>query len=101
MGKLNWGWLGAALVTVGVGCGVGGSGSQAGGLASQSTTDQNTVGPSSGGDNDGGVAAPARLTDAQVLTVLQTANQGEIDQANAALTCLSKPKVKDFAQMMI
>jgi putative membrane protein len=101
MGKLNWGWLGAALVTVGVGCGVGGSGSQAGGLASQSTTDQNTVGPSSGGENDGGAAAPARLTDAQVLTVLQTANQGEIDQANAALTCLSKPKVKDFAQMMI
>ena len=55
------------------------------------------------GNSDGGTVStePAKLTDPQVLGVLQAANQGEVDQAKAALACAQNPKVIAFAQEMI
>jgi putative membrane protein len=41
------------------------------------------------------------LTDAQAMTVLVTANQGEIMEAQIALTRATNPAVKAFAQTMI
>src|SRR4051812_37752252 len=110
------------------GCGMGGSSARSGDVAGQGSTQ--TSGTGSGGniDNGGNVGAggnagstamggsagapgngdggtvstePAKLTDAQVLQVLQTANQGEVDQAQAALACARNAKVIAFAQKMI
>jgi putative membrane protein len=47
-----------------------------------------------------GGALPA-LTDAQILLLLDTLNQGEVNEAYAALPRVSDADVKDFAQMMI
>lgn len=41
------------------------------------------------------------LSDAQVIKVLSTANNGEIMQANAALPKLQSSQARDYAQMMI
>jgi putative membrane protein len=41
------------------------------------------------------------LTDAQILGVADTANAGEVAQANIALTKAQKDSVKQFAQLMV
>lgn len=41
------------------------------------------------------------LTDAQVVKVVSTANNGEITQATVALPKLQSPQVRSYAQMMI
>jgi putative membrane protein len=43
----------------------------------------------------------AALNDAQILLVLDTLNQGEVEEAYAALPRLSTPSVIDFAQQMV
>jgi putative membrane protein len=109
------------------GCGMGGSSTKSGDVAGQGST-QNGTGSGGSTDNggtagnsgaaggtamggaagspgnaDGGTVStePAKLTDPQVLQVLQAANQGEVDQAKAALACATNPKVIGFAQKMI
>lgn len=54
----------------------------------------------SGGEAGAGEAIAA-LSDAQILLVLDTLNQGEVEEAYAALPRLSEPDVETFAQMMI
>src|SRR2546428_10796363 len=41
------------------------------------------------------------VSDSDIAAIVTAANQGEIDQANAALTKASSSAVRDFAQMMI
>ena len=41
------------------------------------------------------------VTDADIAQIMTTANQGEIDQANAALAKASAADVRAFAQMMV
>ena len=41
------------------------------------------------------------ITDADIAQILTTANQGEIDQSNAALSKASSADVRAFAQMMV
>ncbi|HUJ12746.1 MAG TPA: DUF4142 domain-containing protein [Thermoanaerobaculia bacterium] len=43
----------------------------------------------------------AAMSDSDIASIVTTANQGEIDQANAALTKAISSDVRDFAQMMI
>jgi putative membrane protein len=47
------------------------------------------------------VGANMALTDAQIVSIMSTANTGEMDQANAALARGTSAKVKGFAQHMI
>lgn len=116
MHKLNVAWYWGALLAIGAGCGQGGPGSSGGPLGSQASQGSGPVAASNGGASGGGAGGsgvagaggagagtttPARLSDAQVLGVLDTANQGEIAQANAALTCATNAGVKAFAQKMI
>jgi len=49
----------------------------------------------------GGGSVTAELTDAQILLVLDTLNQGEVEEAYAALPRLEVADVKAFAQQMI
>ena len=60
---------------------------------------------SSGGGGDaagaGGGSALAALSDAQILLVLDTLNQGEVEEAYAALPRLTSVDVKAFAQQMV
>jgi putative membrane protein len=49
----------------------------------------------------GGDAATAALQDAQILLVLDTLNEGEVDEAYAALPRLAVPAVQAFAQQMV
>jgi putative membrane protein len=75
----------------------GGAGGELGGLAGMGG-----AGAAAGADAGGaGGAAAAALTDAQILLVLDTLNQGEVDEAYAALPRLSAADVKAFAQMMV
>ncbi|HVV50953.1 MAG TPA: DUF4142 domain-containing protein [Polyangia bacterium] len=110
------------------GCGMGGSSTKSGDVAGQGSTPTNPTGqPGASGGAGAGAAgssatggsagaggaagqtpdagtvstAPAKLTDPQVLQILQAANQGEVDQANTALTCAKDAKVIAFAQQMI
>jgi len=53
-----------------------------------------------GGAGAGGVAALA-LSDAQILLVLDTLNQGEVEEAYAALPRLTASDVRAFAQRMV
>src|SRR3954463_2537207 len=46
-------------------------------------------------------ASSGSLTDPEIAAVVTTANQGEIDQANAVLNRVSADDVRSFAQMMI
>jgi putative membrane protein len=54
-----------------------------------------------GAGGAGGAAAVAALSDAQILLVLDTLNQGEVEEAYAALPRLSAAEVKAFAQLMV
>lgn len=61
---------------------------------------------SAGAENAAGAggaenAAIAALSDAQILLVLDTLNQGEVEEAYAALPRLAVPDVEAFAQQMI
>jgi putative membrane protein len=63
-------------------------------------------GGASGAGNVGGglpdvAPGPVLIDDQQVLAVKRTANQGEVDQANAALGCAQSPDVIGFAKEMI
>jgi len=49
----------------------------------------------------GGASAVAALSDAQILLVLDTLNQGEVEEAYAALPRLTSAPVKTFAQRMV
>jgi putative membrane protein len=49
----------------------------------------------------GGQSAVASLSDAQILLVLDTLNQGEVEEAYAALPRLTSAPVKSFAQEMV
>jgi putative membrane protein len=53
-----------------------------------------------GAGGEGG-AATAALQDPQILLVLDTLNQGEVEEAYAALPRLSVPAVQAFAQKMV
>ena len=44
---------------------------------------------------------PNALPDSDVVAIVRTANQGEIDQGNAAVAKASSAEVKAFAQMMV
>jgi predicted outer membrane protein len=54
-----------------------------------------------GGMAGAGGGATAALQDAQILLVLDTLNQGEVEEAYAALPRLSVPAVQAFAQQMV
>jgi uncharacterized protein (DUF305 family) len=49
----------------------------------------------------GGDAALAALSDAQILLVLDTLNQGEVEEAFAVLPRLAAAEVEAFAQLMV
>jgi putative membrane protein len=88
---------GRAGSATGINGGAGGAGGELGGLAGMGG-----AGAAAGADAGGaGGAAAAALTDAQILLVLDTLNQGEVDEAYAALPRLSAADVKAFAQMMV
>jgi putative membrane protein len=105
--------LGVAFAMI-AGCG---QGNPSGGASGRETAGNNNGGASSGGTagnagtpggagNSGGglpdvAPGPVLIDDAQVLAVKRTANQGEVDQANAALACARDPQVIAFAKMMI
>jgi putative membrane protein len=123
MGKLSVRTAVATAMALIAGCGVGGSSSSVpNGLEATNAGNAGTSATSTGsggaggtqsassgsGGAGGGVATlpdappgPVKLDDAQVLAIKKTANQGEIDQANAALTCAQNPKVVAFAKEMI
>ena len=54
-----------------------------------------------GGGGAGGEGPLAALSDAQILLVLDTLNQGEVEEAYAALPRLSSEDVAEFAQQMV
>jgi putative membrane protein len=47
------------------------------------------------------VAEPDRLSDSQILGVLVTATQGEVDFSRPAITQATDPSVRAFAEMMV
>jgi putative membrane protein len=127
MGKLNLG-ITIAFITAGIGgCGSdtsdgpnGLQGAKTGGGGDGGASTGGTTGTAGSGGTDGSAggsgavpggtagapnidasAGPPKLDDPQVLAILQAANQGEIDQANAALTCARSPEVISFAHEMI
>lgn len=71
------------------------------------TTDTKPVDGAMGGGTNAGAdttaAKPAEkpLTDAEIVAVTSTANNGEIDMANLATKSATNPDVKNFAAMMI
>ena len=112
----------ALAFTIGVGCGQGspsgntpnGLGEKDGPGATGGTTSASNggnaattgSGGASGAGNVGGglpdvAPGPVLIDDQQVLAVKRTANQGEVDQANAALGCAQSPDVVAFAKQMI
>jgi len=111
----------ALAFTIGAGCGQGSpSGSTPNGLGDKDAPGANggTTSASNGGNgattgsggtsgagNVGGLPdvapGPVLIDDQQVLAVKRTANQGEVDQANAALGCAQSPEVVAFAKEMI
>src|SRR4051794_4926384 len=107
MGKLNIGITIAFIAGSVAGCGSptsegpnelqigggGGGGSAAGGAGGVSGSGGSGTGGDAGAPSLDASAGPPKLDDAQVLAILQAANQGEIDQANAALTCARNPQV--------
>jgi putative membrane protein len=77
------------------------------GMAGEAGAEQGGVGGESGsisgdlgGAGAGGSAAYA-LSDAQILLVLDTLNQGEVEEAYAALPRLTATDVRAFAQRMV
>lgn len=71
----------------------------AGGDAQAGTAGQATAGE--GGEGGQGGVPTLNLSDAQVLLVLDTLNQGEVEVAYAALPRLSDGDVQAFAQLMV
>lgn len=71
------------------------------------TTDAKPVDGATGGTGAGAAATTAAkpaekpLTDAEIVAVTSTANNGEIDMANLAARSATSPEVKNFAAMMI
>ncbi|HSU39342.1 MAG TPA: DUF4142 domain-containing protein [Polyangiaceae bacterium] len=59
------------------------------------------AGESGGGGEGGEGGAVAQLSDGEILDVASTANQGEVAEAQVAITRASATAVHDFAQMMI
>jgi putative membrane protein len=47
------------------------------------------------------IPVPGLYSDSDIAAIVTNANQGEIDQAQVALTKASSPEVRAFAQMMI
>ncbi|HYP88214.1 MAG TPA: DUF4142 domain-containing protein, partial [Polyangiaceae bacterium] len=76
---------------------VGAAGEQSGGAGG--FTGLGGAGGAAAGADAGG--AGPDLNDAQILLVLDTLNQGEVDEAYAALPRLADPDVLDFAQLMV
>jgi predicted outer membrane protein len=81
-GQTNAGGSGGAAVEGGAGGAAGGDGA-----------------PTAGAGGEGGEALV--LSDAQILHVTSTANQGEIEQGTIALERAQTESVDDFAQMMV
>jgi putative membrane protein len=74
----------------------------AGGDAQAGTAGQATAGEGGEGGQDGqDGGATLNLSDAQVLLVLDTLNQGEVEVAYAALPRLADGDVQAFAQLMV
>ena len=90
-GRLN----GGAAGTAGSGDGGDAAGAGAGGMAGRGG-----MGGMGGMGGEGG-GATAALQDAQILLVLDTLNQGEVEEAYAALPRLAVPAVQAFAQQMV
>jgi putative membrane protein len=89
-------WMAAALV-------LGGASALAcsGNGSSQSeSTHSNTPGASEGNEDPSG-STDQRLTDAEIASVTNAANTGEIAQANAALPKLTNTEAMQFAKMMV
>jgi putative membrane protein len=87
---------------VGTGGTLGGSGGRGGSGGTISGSDAGgEPGVGGAGGEAGAGEAVAALSDAQILLVLDTLNQGEVEEAYAALPRLSDPDVETFAQMMI
>jgi putative membrane protein len=89
-------WLAALLVISGassLACGGGNS-------ASEGESSSSNVPAASAGDEDP-TSSEQRLTDAQIMSVVSTANAGEIAQANAALPKLTNSDAMAFAKMMV
>jgi putative membrane protein len=116
MQKLTLGSALAIALGVFAGCGQGNpSGQSANGLdtkgsggAGETASNGGTSGGAGSGGQNGGAGnlpdvppGPVKIDDAQVLAVKRTANQGEVDQAKAALTCAQDPQVVAFANQMI
>jgi len=82
---------------------IGGAEQGGAGGAEQGGAEQGGMG-GAGGDSAGGAggaSAVAALSDAQILLVLDTLNQGEVEEAYAALPRLMSAPVKTFAQRMV
>jgi len=97
------GAAGSGLAGGGTGGGSSGAGGDGGAQGGSAGATQGGVGGdgAAGDGNVGGASAVgANLNDAQILLVLQTLNQGEAAQANAALSKLTGD-VQDFAQEMV
>jgi putative membrane protein len=92
------GRLGGTAGTTNVAAGADTGGTSAEGGAAGAGDAAGAAGQGSGGE---GGAAVSALSDAQVLLVLDTVNQGEVEVAYAALPHLAAPDVRDFAQQMI
>jgi putative membrane protein len=84
--------------------GRGNGGSVSGGGAAGGGTAGDESGPAGAGGamaGAGGGSSTVALTDPQILLVLDTLNQGEVEQAYAALPRLTLPDVEAFAQLMV
>lgn len=82
----------------------GGAPGDSGGMAGADTDTAGAAGGDLGGAagmGGAGGAAALELSDAQIVLVLDTLNQGEVDVAYAALPHLALPEVQTFAQQMI
>lgn len=113
MPKLTMGSALAIALGLVAGCGQSNpSGQSANGLDTNGGGGAPAQGGSSGSAGSGGdtgntgslpdvAPGPVKIDDAQVLAVKRTANQGEVDQAKAALACVENPKVVAFANEMI
>jgi putative membrane protein len=74
------------------------------GLAASSGCSKGSSASESPGASQGSEATPAEaatLTDGQIANILATVDNGEIEQAQVALTKTSNPQVRDFANMMV
>jgi predicted outer membrane protein len=83
------------------GTSAGGTSAEGGGGGVGGGAEAGSAGEAGSGGAGGAAAETAQLTDAQMLLVIDTINQGEVEVAFAALPHLAMPAITTFAQDMI